>query len=815
MNLLADVLHVPDDYPTISDAFNAAAAGDTIIVHPGIYPENLYIDGKDIVIVSLMFTTGDTSYIRQTVVTGAGEFSDNSLFSFVNISSNSRLTGFTLRENITNSGGAISCVYADLVISDNYITMNEAVVANAIMLDQSSPIITRNVITKNRPDSFVSFADGAISIGRGSNPLISHNEISYNVTSGYGGAISIHEGLNPIIEYNLIIGNSADTGGGISISPNSTVTISNNVIANNLAEQGAAISIGHSSNVVLRNNTIAFNRSNNGTIRIANESSLDILNSIIWGNSLPVFNTYSNDSIRVSFTDIQGFFEGMGNFEADPLFADTSQLNFSLNEFSPCIDRGDPKLYLDPDGTVADLGAIYFHQCSDTALPILHLYPSVLDFGPAEIGDTLNKVVVLTNLGGSILNIDSIKSSNKVFTPERDSGIIESCSPLRFTVSFSPNEDTVYTDTLWVFSDDQSNPSLAISLLGIQGARDNFLDSAIAIDGSGMGKGSQRGDQVLLVFSVRTNGPDIVNNYSALKESFSIPGTWGERGNGQWSAGGDSLLIVLGFNFDIQTGDHIDPVGGNLKSVYGYSLTEGVDIGGTFGDGYYFYLPGVVAIDSTVSVEIAVLQSPVADSVDKVEIELEYDSELLSLNDVTTLELIGGWEILELSDSAGFVHFFATGEDIISNFGSIFKLDFVVFPPSNELPLFTEINIMKVTLNDGIVIGIPGNGTINFNPVDIDIPRMDGMPRYYFLSQSYTNPFNPVTTISYSLPRSGEVSLVIYNLIGEEVTTLLDGSHKAGVHEVTWDASNMASGIYFYRLQAGDFVKTRKMLLLK
>ena len=137
----------------------------------------------------------------------------------------------------SSSGGAMSCTYADLVISDNYITRNEAIIANAISINQSSPIITRNVITKNRTDSFVSLADGAISIGRGSNPLISHNEISYNVTSGSGGAISIHEGSNPIIEYNLIIGNSADTGGGISISPNSTVTISNNVIVNNLAEE--------------------------------------------------------------------------------------------------------------------------------------------------------------------------------------------------------------------------------------------------------------------------------------------------------------------------------------------------------------------------------------------------------------------------------------------------------------------------------------------------------------------------------------------------------------------------------------------------
>ena len=90
-----------------------------------------------------------------------------------------------------------------------------------------------------------------------------------------------------------------------------------------------------------------------------------------------------------------------------------------------------------------------------------------------------------------------------------------------------------------------------------------------------------------------------------------------------------------------------------------------------------------------------------------------------------------------------------------------------------------------------------------------------GLPDKYSLSQNYPNPFNPSTLIEYALPTAGEVSLSIYSLGGEEVVRLFEGKMSAGYHQVIWNASNIASGIYFYRLQAGDFVQTRKMVLLK
>jgi hypothetical protein len=89
------------------------------------------------------------------------------------------------------------------------------------------------------------------------------------------------------------------------------------------------------------------------------------------------------------------------------------------------------------------------------------------------------------------------------------------------------------------------------------------------------------------------------------------------------------------------------------------------------------------------------------------------------------------------------------------------------------------------------------------------------IPTGYFLAQNFPNPFNPVTTIRYSLPTGSEVSLKVFNPLGEEVATLVTGRQDAGPHTVSWDAAGQPSGLYFYRLQAGDFTQTKKLVLLR
>jgi len=96
-----------------------------------------------------------------------------------------------------------------------------------------------------------------------------------------------------------------------------------------------------------------------------------------------------------------------------------------------------------------------------------------------------------------------------------------------------------------------------------------------------------------------------------------------------------------------------------------------------------------------------------------------------------------------------------------------------------------------------------------------DVASAPAIPVVFTLDQNYPNPFNPATTIRYGLPHKSAVQLTVYNMLGQQVVALVQGEQEAGYHDVKLDGSGFASGVYFYRLQAGDVIQTRKFLLLK
>jgi hypothetical protein len=94
--------------------------------------------------------------------------------------------------------------------------------------------------------------------------------------------------------------------------------------------------------------------------------------------------------------------------------------------------------------------------------------------------------------------------------------------------------------------------------------------------------------------------------------------------------------------------------------------------------------------------------------------------------------------------------------------------------------------------------------------------EVDGqLPAVYKLGQNFPNPFNPSTSIRFDLPKASQVRLTVYNMLGQRVATLADGMWQAGTHQVAFDASSLASGAYIYRLEAGAFMQSRQMLLVK
>lgn len=168
-------------------------------------------------------------------------------------------------------------------------------------------------------------------------------------------------------------------------------------------------------------------------------------------------------------------------------------------------------------------------------------------------------------------------------------------------------------------------------------------------------------------------------------------------------------------------------------------------------------------------------------------------------------------EIFLFKDSNQVGHIASTGP--LSSDGSLIPVD------SN-----TVINRMKViiknytgTINGQNLPGLAEIETIARISFDnqVGINPLSNTPSTYKLEQNYPNPFNPVTKINFSVPKKSYVSLKVYDINGKEVSTLVEGTIAAGNSSVVFNGSRFASGVYFYRITAGDFIQTKKMLLIK
>jgi hypothetical protein len=129
------------------------------------------------------------------------------------------------------------------------------------------------------------------------------------------------------------------------------------------------------------------------------------------------------------------------------------------------------------------------------------------------------------------------------------------------------------------------------------------------------------------------------------------------------------------------------------------------------------------------------------------------------------------------------------------------------------LGAFGEENWLKgwtaLDWNDVTGGGYPGE------PTGIEIDINNQVPSSLHLSQNYPNPFNPVTRINFNLPHAADVRLAVYNMLGQKVADLVQEVKSAGSYTITWNASNLPTGMYVYRLQMGNEVISKKMMLVK
>ncbi len=159
------------------------------------------------------------------------------------------------------------------------------------------------------------------------------------------------------------------------------------------------------------------------------------------------------------------------------------------------------------------------------------------------------------------------------------------------------------------------------------------------------------------------------------------------------------------------------------------------------------------------------------------------------------------------------------------NFGNIYSKDISLVADE----MLTVIDTFGCSITDTNIIFGFNLGTASVKDVDVwidavhlielddyvDVEKEDILPKVYELSQNYPNPFNPTTVINFALPKASDVQLTVYNILGQKVTELVNTKMVAGNHSINFNATNLASGMYIYRIKAGSFVSVKKMMLLK
>ncbi len=626
---------------------------------------------------------------------------------------------------------------------------------SGINFDNSSPIIAHCNVSGNSVEYF--------GIGGGiycynSSPSISNCVISGN-SGGFGGGIYCYNS-NPSITYCTIIGNSATCdGGGIYCYYNANPSITNCIISDNSTEisggggiycyYNANPSITHStisdnstyfgggiycsfSNPSIANCTISDNSGYFGGGIYCDASNPDIVNTIVEGNTGGggIYFDASSSGAQITYGDfhnnIGGNFTGPSipawlgqivtvnvngdscdaffNIFEDPLFIDPSGGDFHLQAGSPCIDAGDPESPLDPDSTIADIGAFYFDQGSAPTQPQIALSSYLLSFGQVVVGEQGNLDLTINNIGDTTLVLYDLTTSDPdVFTTDWNTAdsLISAGDSLIVTVTFSPLELVSYDETLTVFNNDTT--------------------ATVVLRGTG------------------------VNAVSVNLTPYNPP----------------IVIPETGGSFDF--------------NILARNLTQEPQ---TFDLWTQIELPGTGTIEPLSVTDLTLAGNTSADR-DRSQTVPAY----APAGTYIYHAYVGDYPwVIENSDSFTFEKL---GSDRGGSLGS--PAGWICSGESFEEYLAAE------------------------HP---------DLPTKFAVTGVYPNPFNPATVIRFDLPQAAKVRLDVYDVNGrnvgaQHVAPLQDTRYLSGSHEITFDGSGLPSGVYLYRLTAGDLTATGKMVLLK
>jgi parallel beta-helix repeat protein len=493
------IIHVPADVPTITQAISAAQNGDTVLVSPGTYFETVNFQGKAITVAS---SDGPAT----TILDGNNA---NGVVFFVNGEGlQSILKGFTITHGASpSSGSGISILESSATIDGNTITANQGCEGIGISVRFGSAVIKNNVITNNTASFGCSAGGGGIELNNASNVQVLNNVVSGNLMFGNGGGIEISSSTGTIVTGNTVQNNTANGfGGGISIENDSQANLAGNLVTGNTAFLGGGIywiaQFG-SQNLVV-NNTVASNTGLNDGQEFWIEGYFDgtqFFNNLIVDNTgngaiscssavtPPSF--VSNDIVSIQpgpppqlvpaingspCVDVTGV---NGNLQQDPLFVNSSGNDYHLQASSPAIDAGNNSAPSLPDkdldgkprigpgnastcAATVDMGAYEFALNASGAA---QLSPSSLVFPGNAVGTSSVPQSASIFVFQGCVQVASVTATGDYSQTNNCGSALSSSNSCTIQVTFTPTAGGLRTGSLTV-DFGSSATSQSTSLMG-------------------------------------------------------------------------------------------------------------------------------------------------------------------------------------------------------------------------------------------------------------------------------------------------------------------------------------------------------------